>query len=245
MSEGPKKLLGHYHQSIFKCCLGDPREQDIELQMCRGKYKAQECRNVLTPKGCYKGGKGVCPFLHPEDNRLDVARRSDEVRQRIFRLMSRDNYALPPCIRLEIDEITQEEHDDIMRRQYEHDQLVLDNKGKAGGKGLRTTRSRSPRSSPARSNPRTPTPDNANDNSGKGRGKGKGPTPAESTAATATPADVLGGADSRQRDHTSGQDEASDTEVNAPIPADTTVTEQEMPMIIETHRRSIMMMTTV
>ena len=142
--------------------------------------------------------------------------------------MSDDNYALPPCIRLEIDEITQEEYNDIMHRQYVHDQLVLDNKGKAGGKGLRTTRSRSPRSSPSRSNPRTPTPDNANDNSGKGRGKGKSPTPAESMAATATPAYVLGGADSRQRDHTSGQDEQSDAEVVAPPPADTTMAEEQV-----------------
>ena len=101
----------------------------------------------------------MCPFLHPNDRETEVNERTDATRQRIFRAMSNDHYALPPCIRLEVDEITREEYDEIMRRQYIHEQNVLENKGKAGGKGQRTTRTRSPRS-----NPRTPTPDNANDN---------------------------------------------------------------------------------
>ena len=192
-----KKLLGHYHQAIVKYCLGDPREQETEHQMCRGKYKTTRCRNILTPKGCFKGAN-VCPFIHPEDIELDIERRTDEVRQRIFKQMSRDHYALPPCIRLEIGEITKDDYDEITRRQWEHDQLVQDKRDR----DLRTARSRSPRSrhgsSPARSNPRTPTPDNSNDNSGKGKGKGTGPTPAESMAAAiATHDDALGGDDSR------------------------------------------------
>jgi hypothetical protein len=145
--------------------------------------------------------------------------------------MDRDKYALPPPVRLEIGTITEEEYKDMMRRQYEHDRLVEDNKGKAGGKGKRT-RSRSPKgnggASPTRSNPRTPTPDNANDNRGKGRGKGLAPTPAESIAVPAATTDALGSTDSRQRDHTSGQDKQSDAEVVAPPPADTTIAEEQV-----------------
>ena len=40
--------------------------------------------------------------------------------------------------------------------------------------------------------------------------------------------DALGSTDSRQRDHTSGQDEQSDAEVIAPPPADTTIAEEQV-----------------
>ena len=104
-------------------------EQDIELQMCRGKYKELRCRNVGTTQGCNKGRLGPCPFLHPEDigREEEIAERTAAVRQRVFRAMDRDKYALPPPIRLEIGEITPEEYDEMMRRQYEHDHLVEDN----------------------------------------------------------------------------------------------------------------------
>ena len=171
---------------------------------------------------------GVCPFLHPEDNEDEIVENTARVRQRIFKAMDHDKYALPPPIRLEIGIITQEEFEIMERRQYEHDQLVEENKRKG-----QRTRSRSPKGtgsvSPTRSNPRTPTPDNANENRGKGQGKGLAPTPAESIAVTAVTTDALGSTDSRQRDHTSGQDEQSDAEeVVAPPPADNTTAEEQV-----------------
>ena len=174
----------------------------------------------------------MCPFLHPDDVRTDVNERTEATRLRIYKAMSADNFALPPIIRLEIGEITQEEYEEIEHKQFIHEQNVLENKGKAGGRGQRTARTRSPRS-----NPRTPTPDNTIDNRGKGQNKGKGqhegkgPTPAETMAAAAAPAEVLEEADNRQRDHTSGQDDASDAEIAAPIPADSIEVETETPMI--------------
>ena len=170
---------------------------------------------------------GVCPFLHPEDNEDEIVENTARVRQRIFKAMDHDKYALPPPIRLEIGIITQEEFEIMERRQYKHDQLVEESKRKG-----QRTRSRSPKGSgsvsPTRSNPRTPTPDNANENRGKGQGKGLAPTPAESIAVTAVTTDALGSTDSRQRDHTSGQDEQSDAEVVAPPPADTTTAEEQV-----------------
>ena len=176
----------------------------------------------------------MCPFLHPTDVRTGVSERTDATRLRIYKAMSADNFALPPIIRLEIGEIIREEYDEIEYKQSIHEQNVLENKGKAGGRGQRTARTRSPRS-----NPRTPTPDNTIDNRGKGQNKGKGqhegkgPTPAETMAAAAAAAEVPEEADNRQRDHTSGQDDASDAEIAAPLPADNIEVETEALMIID------------
>ena len=176
----------------------------------------------------------MCPFLHPTDVETEVSERTDATRQRIFKAMSNDHFALPPIIRLEIGEITEEQYREIEHKSYVHGQLVLESKGKAGGKGQRTARTRSPRS-----NPRTPTPDNTIDNRGKGQNtgkgqhEGKGPTPAETMAAAAAAAEVLEEADNRQRDHTSGQDEVSDAEIAAPLPADNIEVVTETPMIID------------
>ena len=218
-----KKLLGHYHHFIWKYCLGTPIGQDNELQMCRGKYKELPCRNINTLQGCNKHRTGTCPFQHPDDNEEDIIKRTAAVRLRIFTAMDADDYALPSHVRLEIGQITRADYEAMQRRKYEHDQKVEENKGKAKGKGNNDARSRSPRS-----NSRTPTPDRVNENKGKGRGKGLAPTPAESIAAPAATTDALGSTDSRQRDHTSGQDEQSDTEVVAPPPADTTISEEQV-----------------
>jgi hypothetical protein len=178
--------------------------------MCRGRYKAIDC----THPNCFKHRTGECPFRHPDDDDEEIDRRIAEVRKRIFTEMDRRGYALHLDVLLEIGKINQETYDKKMRAKWVHEQILADNKGK--GKGDKGARSRSP----ARSSSRTPTPNNRK---GKGKGQLKGkdadPTPAETTA------DSIEGNDSRQRDHTSGQNDQSDTEPIAPPPADDTVTD--------------------
>ena len=169
-------------------------------------------------ENCHKNRTGECPFRHSDDDDVAIDRRIREVRKRIFTQMDRNGYALNLEVLLEIGRIDQETYDAKMRSRWEHEQIVADNKGK--GKGGKGARSRSPRSSS-----RTPSPNNKGTGKGKLKGKYAAPTPAESMAASPAVAEPIEGNDSRQRDHTSGQNDQSDTEPIAPPPADDTATD--------------------
>ena len=211
-----RMLTTHYHKAIIDYCEGTQLNQENELQMCRGRYKAIDC----THPNCFKHRTGECPFRHPDDDDEEIDRRIAMVRRRIFTQMDRHGYALHLEVLLEIGKIDRDTYDAKMRSKWVHEQILADNKGK--GKGDKGARSRSP----ARSNSRTPTPNNRK---GKGKGQLKGkdaaPTPAESIAASPAVAEPIEDIDSRQRDHTSGQSDQSDTEPTAPPPADDIATD--------------------
>ena len=127
--------------------------------------------------------------------------------------MDIDKYALPPDVLYEIKKITYEEWQEKKRKLWEHEQMIAAKRERASaGQGARSR-------SPARSSSRTPSPKNKGTGKGKLKSKNAVPTPAESIAASPAVADSIEGNDSRQRDHTSGQEEHSDTEVIAPPPA--------------------------
>ena len=215
-----KLLTTHYHKAIIDYCMGSALNQENELQMCRGRYKMVDC---TRQENCHKNRTGECPFRHSDDDDVAIDRRIREVRKRIFTQMDRNGYDLNPEVLLEIGRIDQETYDAKMRSRWEHEQMVADNKGKGkGGKGARSR-------SPARSSSRTPSPNLKGTGKGKPTGKSADPTPAEAiaetTANTPATADSIEDIDRRQRDHASGQDDQSDTEPIAPLPADDIATD--------------------
>ena len=100
---------------------GPPQQQLRQLQMLKGVYKTETCRYDANPnpsKRCNAGS--MCCFRHSIDTEESISQMVNPIRQKVFRDLYEENFALPDDILHEIGKITDQEYDIRQERKEEY-----------------------------------------------------------------------------------------------------------------------------
>ena len=132
---------------------GDPREQFRQLQMLKGVFKTETCR--FDVRGICDAGSECC-FRHSIDPDRSIAQMVKPIRQKVFRELYEENFALPDEILFEIGKITEREYNERQDRKEAYQALRQETRRTRPRRSMSPTSVKS--SEPRIIRNRTPTP---------------------------------------------------------------------------------------